>query len=221
MNKINTILFDFDGTVMDTNNVIINSWQHTYRTLENREEDVAKILSSFGEPLDITVKKVFPNVPADKAIAIYRSYHYDHFDELISVFPGMRELLQELDSRGYKLGLVTSRLKKTTMEGLEGHSLADYFDVIVTAEDTDKHKPDPAPVNIALEKLGSLPEESLMLGDTMFDILCARNAGVRSVLVGWAMAITEEQKNGPDAPDYIIETAAELLDLLYEKTGSC
>lgn len=214
MNKINTILFDFDGTVMDTNNVIINSWQHTYRALENREEDVAKILSSFGEPLDITVKKVFPNVPADKAIAIYRSYHYDNFGELITVFPGMRELLRELDDRDYKLGLVTSRLRKTTMEGLEKYGLADYFDVIITAEDTDKHKPDPAPVNIALEKLDSLPEESLMLGDTMFDILCARNAGVRSVLVGWAMAITEEQKNGPDAPDYTIETAAELLDLL-------
>lgn len=214
MNKINTILFDFDGTVMDTNNVIINSWQHTYRTLENREEDVAKILSSFGEPLDITVKKVFPNVPADKAIAIYRSYHYDNFGELITVFPGMRDLLRELDDRDYKLGLVTSRLRKTTMEGLEKYGLADYFDVIITAEDTDKHKPDPAPVNIALEKLDSLPEESLMLGDTMFDILCARNAGVRSVLVGWAMAITEEQKNGPDAPDYTIETAAELLDLL-------
>lgn len=214
MNKINTILFDFDGTVMDTNNVIINSWQHTYRTLENREEDVAKILSSFGEPLDITVKKVFPNVPADEAIAVYRSYHYDNFGELISVFPGIGELLQELDDRGYKLGLVTSRLRKTTLEGLEQYGLAHHFDIIVTAEDTDKHKPDPAPINIALEKLGSLPEESLMLGDTMFDILCARNAGVRSVLVGWAMAMTEEQKKGPDAPDYIIKTAAELLELL-------
>lgn len=214
MDKIDTILFDFDGTVMDTNHVIINSWQHTFRTLEGREEAVEKIIATFGEPLDITMKKLFPGVPTDEGVAIYRSYHRDNFGRLINVFPGMRELIQELKRRGFKLAVVTSRLKNTTLEGLEKYRLAQYFDVIVTADDTDRHKPDPEPVNIALRKLGSAPERSLMLGDTMFDILCARNAGVRSVLVNWAIAVTEEQKNGPDRPDYVIETAEELLDIL-------
>ena len=86
--------------------------------------------------------------------------------------------------------------------------------MVVTAEDTDKHKPDPAPVLIALEKLKSAPEKSLMLGDTMFDILCARNAGVASVLVEWGIALTEEEKNGPDGPDYRIGKAEELFDIL-------
>ena len=112
------------------------------------------------------------------------------------------------------MAMVTSRLKNTTYQGLEKYEIIDYFDVVVTADDTDKHKPDPTPIHIALEKLSSTPEESLMLGDTMFDILCAKNAGVKSVLVGWAMAVTEEEKNGPDNPDYIIETAEALLELL-------
>lgn len=214
MSKIDTILFDFDGTVMDTNDVIINSWQHTYRTLENREEDVANIVKTFGEPLEITMQKLFPNVPLEESVPIYRSYHRDNFGELISICPGMKELLQELKQQEYKVGLVTSRLKTTTMQGLEKYELTPYFDVVVTAEDTDKHKPDPAPVLIALEKLKSAPEKSLMLGDTMFDILCARNAGVASVLVEWGIALTEEEKNGPDGPDYRIGKAEELFDIL-------
>lgn len=214
MNHIDTILFDFDGTVMDTNHVIINSWQHTFRTLEDREEEVTNIVKTFGEPLEVTMKNLFPQVPVEEAVRIYRSYHYDNFGELITVFPGMKELVQELKKQGYRLGLVTSRLKKTTMQGLEKYDLDKYFDVIITADDTDKHKPDPEPVRLALEKLGSVPEKSLMLGDTMFDILCARNAGVTSVLVGWGIAVTEEEKRGTSGPDYIIEKAEDLLKLL-------
>lgn len=216
MSKIDTILFDFDGTVMDTNDVIINSWQHTYRTLENREEDVANIVKTFGEPLEITMQKLFPDVPIEESVRVYRSYHRDNFGELISICPGMKELLQELKKQQYKTGLVTSRLKTTTIQGLEKYGLAPYFDVIVTAEDTDKHKPDPAPVLIALERLAAAPEKSLMLGDTMFDILCARNAGVASVLVEWGIALTEEEKNGPDGPDYRIGKAEELFDILEQ-----
>lgn len=214
MNKIDTVLFDFDGTVMNTNDVIINSWQHTFRTLENREEDEAKIIATFGEPLQVTMEKLFPDVPVEKAIQIYRSYHYDNFGELISLFPGMKELIAELKKRGYKIGMVTSRLRKTTEQGMRRYGIMEYFDTVVTADDTDKHKPDPEPIHIALKKLGSVPERSVMLGDTMFDILCAKNAGVKSVLVSWAMAVTEEEKTGPNRPDHIIDQAEDLLKLI-------
>ncbi len=214
MKKIDTLLFDFDGTVMNTNNVIINSWQHTFRTLENREEKLENIVRTFGEPLEATMKKFFPAVPVAESVEIYRSYHRDNFGEMITVFPGMKELLHTLHEQEYKLGLVTSRLKRTTMQGLEKYGLLPYFSAVVTADDTKKHKPDPEPVYIALEKLNASPEASMMLGDTMFDIGCARNAGVASVLVGWAVAVTEEEKNGPDGPDHIIEKAQDLLKLL-------
>lgn len=216
MGKIDTVLFDFDGTVMDTNNVIINSWQHTFRTLENREEETENIIKTFGEPLEVTMKNFFPEVPVEQSIAIYRSYHYDNFGKLITVFPGMKELIEVLDNRDYKLGIVTSRLKRTTMQGLEAYGLSPYFQAVVTADDTSAHKPDPEPVNIALEKLGALPESSIMLGDTMFDILCARNAGVKSVLVDWSVAVPEEERQGADRPDYIIEKAEELLEILEQ-----
>jgi len=214
MAKINTILFDFDGTVMDTVDVIICSWQHTFKTIEGKERPVSDIVRTFGEPLETSMKKFFPNVDPDDSIEIYRSYHRDNFGERIKLFPGVKELLASLKEKGYKLGLVTSRLTTTTVEGLVKHEIGEYFDAVVTADDCTKHKPDPEPVDITLEKLNSKPEESIMLGDTMFDIICARNAGVKSVLVGWAVAVTEEEKTGENAPDYIIETAEELFEIL-------
>jgi pyrophosphatase PpaX len=88
------------------------------------------------------------------------------------------------------------------------------MDCLVTCEDTDKHKPDPEPVRIALRKLSSSPSEAIMLGDSMFDILCARNAGVRSVLVGWQMALSEEDIKGPEGPDFLINKPEDLFSLL-------
>lgn len=216
MSKIDTVLFDFDGTVMDTNNVILMSWQHTFRTLRGREEDQEVIVKTFGEPLELTMKKFFPEVPAAEALEVYRSFHRDNFGELIKLFPGMRELLAEVKSRGYRTGLVTSRLYNTTMQGLEKYGIRDFFDAVLTADDTDRHKPDPAPINITLEKLGSLPENSIMLGDTMFDLLCAKNAGVRSVLVSWSLALYGKTKEelGEAAPDYIISRPEELLEII-------
>lgn len=211
---IDTILFDFDGTIMDTTDVIIGSWQHTFMTFEGKERPVEEIIKTFGETLFYTMPKVLPDIDPEEAIDTYRSYHRDNFGERISVFEGVAELLAELKKRNYKVGLVTSRLAGTTWEGLRQYELADYFDVVVSCDDTDKHKPDPAPVNIALERLGSKPENSIMLGDTMFDILCARNAGVQSVLVGWHVAMTKEDINGIDGPDFIIEKAEDLLLLI-------
>lgn len=216
MRKIDTILFDFDGTIMDTNTVIIKSWQHTFKTLENREPDVEKLYKTFGEPLHITMGKLFPNIPVEESIEVYRSFHRDNFGKLINVFPGMKGLLAEVKDRGYKTSLVTSRLLQTTMEGLEKYDLKQYFDAIVTEEDTSKHKPDPEPILIALGKLNSKPENAVMLGDTLFDIKCAKNAEVEAILVSWSLALRGQTKEtlGADAPDYIINKPEDLLEIL-------
>ncbi|MDD2504438.1 MAG: HAD-IA family hydrolase [Clostridia bacterium] len=214
MAKINTVLFDFDGTIMDTNRVILQSWQHTFRTFEGRERAEEEIYSTFGEPLYITMKKVLPNIPVEEATDVYRSYNYGKFTDLISIFPGMLELLKKLKSSGYKIGLVTSRLAHTTKIGLEKFDIEQYFDAIITCEDCNSFKPDPEPVNLALERLGSMPEESIMIGDSMFDILCAKNAGVKSALVGWALAVNEDEKTDENSPDHIILKPEDLLDIL-------
>ena len=216
MGKTDTVLFDFDGTVMNTNDVIIASWQHTFRTIDGKEREVSEIARTFGEPIVKTMKRLFPQVPVEESLKIYRSYQYDYFDDLVTLFPGMKELLVKLRKTGYKTGLVTSRMRNTTFRGLEKFELTDLFDAVVTCDDTNVHKPDPEPVFIALDKLGTKPEKTVMLGDTMYDIMCANNAGVTSILVGWAIAPTEEEIKGENGPDFIMKDAADLFRILDE-----
>ena len=214
MQKIKAILFGFDGTLMDTNAIIIESWKHTFKEMNVRERSLEEITKTLGEPLTFTMGKLFPEADIPKAIETYRDFHRDTFVEHVELFDGMKELVVALKENGYKLGIVTSRKSWSTTKGLEKFGLDKYFDVVITADDTEKHKPDPEPVYIALEKLGSKAEESIIIGDTRFDILCAKNAGLKSVLVDWSIALPKEERIGENTPDYIIYEANELLALL-------
>jgi len=209
--KIDTILFDLDGTVLDTNNLIVQSFQHTYRTVSGIEKDREYIVKSFGEPLALTMKREF-NVPVEEAIQIYRSFHHESFENLIEIFPGMAEAVISLFNKGYKLGVVTSRLRNTSIRGLEKYHLMEYFQCIITADDTKKHKPDPEPINMALKKLQSKPEQTLMIGDSLFDIKCAQNAGVQSAIVAWSELSAEEYMI--ESPDYVIEKVEDIIKIL-------
>jgi pyrophosphatase PpaX len=212
--RIEAVVFDFDGTIMNTNRVVINSWQHTYTVLRGAPVPEEQIIRTFGEPLEQTMARVFPDVPVAESIEVYRSYHREFFGKDITVFPGMRELLAELKARGLKLSLLTSRVKETTLEGLAKYELAQYFDDLITACDVTIHKPHPDPLLKAIERLGAEKEKCLMVGDTYFDLLCAKNAGVEFVLVGWQQAIPPEELVGERKPEHMIEKAEDLLRLI-------
>lgn len=212
--KIKAVLFDFDGTIMDTNDIIIKSWQHTFLTVEGKERPLDAITSSFGEPLSITMKNLFPDKDTEEMVNTYRNYQRHIYTDKINMFPGITELISELKLRSYQLGIVTSRLWESTRQGLYKFDIAHMFDAVVSAEDTTVHKPDPAPCLICLDKLGIRPEEAIFVGDSKFDVLCAKNAGVQSVLVGWSICVSEEEKEGIYKPDYFIERPEELLDII-------
>ena len=158
----------------------------------------------------------FPNHDVEEAVEVYRSFQTKTYKELVQMFPGMRELVLELKEKGYKLAIVTSRLRPTTMDGLEKFGLVETFDYVTTADDTDKHKPDPEPAMIALNRLGSTPQEAILVGDTMFDMGCGKNAGMKTVIVGWAMATDAQAEINEYTPDYRIKKAEDLWDVLAE-----
>ena len=212
-NNIKAVLFDFDGTIMDTNEVIINSWQHTFRNLTGKEADVNMLLGTFGEPLEISIDKMLPEFSRDDAMRIYREYQYCNFKGLISLFPGVVEVLRELKGKDIKTAIVTSRLRRTTMEGIEKFDLHDFFDTVVTMEDTKKHKPDAEPAFEALRRLDIEAEKAIMVGDSKFDIMCARNAGVKSVLVDWSVA-AQAESGIENKADFKIRSLKELLDFV-------
>lgn len=225
MGKINTVIFDFDGTIADTNQLIIDSWQAVYRAYTGAEGDIDYILSTFGEPLYYSMAKAFPDKDLEETVDIYRNYQKGIFKDSIKAFSGMVDLIKQLKEKGYKLGIVTSRLRASTYEGLEVFGISKLIDEIVTVEDTDKHKPDPEPALICLDWLDAKPEEAIMIGDSLFDMGCGKNAGMQTVMVGWSAAadgdlesvaiqgISEEEAKA-FVPDYIINKAEELWNII-------
>jgi len=216
--KYNTILFDFDGTLMNTNELIIASWQYTFKTLRGKEEDLDKIISTFGEPLIISMKNFFGENNYEEALDIYRNFQREIYRESIKLCDGVEELLKTLYEEGYRMAIVSSRLKSSLLIGIEKYHMEDYFETVISADDTTEHKPGPAPALAALEIMNVAPENALMVGDSIFDILCAKNAGVDSVLVGWAVegSGSQEKKQNLDCePTYFIEKADQLLDIIH------
>lgn len=207
---IRNILFDFDGTLVDTNELIIQSFQHTFKTHLNKHVDKEDIIKNFGEILKITLDRECGDA-GDEAIKTYRNFQIGNFEKLIAIRNDIKEGIIELHKQGYKLGIVTSRLNDSAIRGLNHFGLMDYFESIIGADDTDKHKPDPTPAILALKKMGGKPEETLFIGDSPYDILCGKNAGITSVVVGWS-ALPMDVILKCD-PDYVVNSMEELLEL--------
>lgn len=208
---IRNILFDLDGTLIDTNELIIQSFQHTYKTHLNKQVVKDEIIKSFGEILKITMDREFGEYSAE-AIVTYRNFQIGNFDKLITIKEGVKEGIIELHKQGYKLGVVTSRLNDSAIKGLQHFELMDYFESIIGADDTDKHKPDPTPAFMALKELEGKPEETIIVGDTPYDVLCGKNAGMTSVVVGWSALPMEMILK--HEPDYVVESMEELVTLV-------
>ena len=208
------ILFDFDGTLVNTNDVIIASWQHTYKHYLGHEVDEKRITACFGEPLLLTMEREFPGVDPQESAAVYRSYQVENADRLVTIFPGIRELLEELKASGYILGVVTSRTRESTLRYMNMFGIASYFSDLVSCDDTSIHKPNPEPLLLAMKKLGATAEESIMIGDSPFDIKCANNAGVDSVMVEWRITCDETSLIDDAEVNYHISQPMELAELL-------
>ncbi len=181
---ITTVLFDFDGTLANTNNLIINSFKHIYEKF-GKEHDEDYIMGTFGEPLLLTLNRDFGMHNIEDVIASYREYQFERFYDEVFLYPNVIETLEYLKSKGIVMGVVTSRLRNSTEEALKNFNIIKYFDVIITADDTKNHKPHKEPLMMALKVLNKNVKETLFVGDSKFDMECAINAEATPVLVGW------------------------------------
>lgn len=204
------LLFDLDGTLLDTTQLIINSFKHTFQQHYQKELDNQEIFEYFGKPL----RTAMENLGADKVdqlIQTYREYNLAHHDELTTAFCGVTEVIQNLYNEGIYLAIVTSKTKGTAIRGLKLFDLHKYFHTIIGVEECLQHKPHPAPVLLALNSLGLTAEDCLMIGDSPADIASAQSAGVKTAAVRWTQVPWEYliKQN----PDYILETIYDLLTI--------
>lgn len=225
MSKYDTVLFDFDGTVVDSTDAVLGAWKHTYEVLKPGRYNEEACLSTFGEQLDASLHKYFPETPVNEVVSIYRDWQISRLPQLVHAFPGIFEALKEIHDAGYKTGLVTSRHKETADVLFDIFNVREFFDAIVVCEDTERHKPDPEPIDRALNILGSEAEKSLYVGDAVYDLLTSHNAGVDYALVMWTKTyeVIRDETGVPvkavsgmtdDQPEYFIETPDRIIDVL-------
>jgi pyrophosphatase PpaX len=212
--KINTILFDLDGTLIDTNELIISTYLHTldkYYPGQYGREDVLPFLGP-------TLHEVFGNMDPERVeemVLEYRTWNLANHDLLVTEFEGVLETLEMLRKKGYKLAIVTTKRDDVARKGLKLMKLDSFFDVVVAYDHVKKVKPDPEPILLALEQLGSKPEEAMMVGDNFHDILAGKNAGTTTVGVAWS--IKGREYIAKYEPDYILETMSDILTVLGEE----
>ncbi|PLR78155.1 pyrophosphatase PpaX [Bacillus sp. V3-13] len=209
--NIKAILFDLDGTLIDTNELIISSFLHTLESYYPEKYKREDVLQFIGPPLTDTFNSIDPNLTEDM-IKTYRKYNISNHDLLVKEFTGVFETIRTLKENDYKLAIVSTKMEDVILKGLKLTNLDPFFDVIVALDHVEKAKPDPEPVLKALNHLGSHPFEAIMVGDNHHDVLAGKNAGTKTAGVAWT--VKGRDYIASYQPDYILETMPDLLDIV-------
>ncbi len=206
-------LFDFDGTLVDTTELIYQSLRHAAYEVLGREIPREILMANVGQPLPRQMKLI----DAERAEALlesYRLHNEEHHDALIGEFPGVEDSLARLRAGSVKIAVVTSKRRFSVNMALKSFpGLGEVVDRFVTMEDTAEHKPHPAPLLKGLEFLGDIPpEEAAYVGDSPFDVAAAKAGCIRSVAVSWG-AFSEDTLRSAE-PDYLVPDLDTAVDLL-------
>jgi len=207
-------LFDFDGTLVDTTEMIHQSMRHAASSVLGRDDIPREtLLANVGQPLPRQMELIDAG-KAELLLEAYRSHHEEHHDALIGEFPGIEESLARLRSAGIKVAVVTSKRRVSVEMALKNFpGLPNVVDRFVTMEDTTEHKPHPEPLLRGLELLGDVPkEEAVYVGDSPFDVEAAKAAGLRSVAVSWG-AFSEDTLRTAE-PDHLVPDIDSAVDVL-------
>jgi pyrophosphatase PpaX len=207
-----TFLFDLDGTLIDSIALILSSYRHTMVVHRGTVPSDEVWMEGLGTPLRVQFHK-FTDDPAeiDAMVETYRAHNMANHDAMVSEFPGMGDAVRHLREKGARLGIVTSKNRSGTERGLDRVGFRDLFDVLVTADDVERPKPDPEPVLRALDLLGSSGNETLFVGDSPHDLAAGRSAGVSTAAVRWTPFPHHELE--AQRPDWWIEHPAQLTEL--------
>ena len=207
-----TYLFDLDGTLIDSVELIRRTFRHTLEAHRGTHPGEEEWLKGLGQPLWDQFRVYTEDQDEIAAmIATYREYNGAHHDALVQRYPGMYEAVQSLKTQGKRLGVVTSKMREGTMHGLSWCGLAGLFDTVVAADDVDRHKPDPTPVLKALQLLGAEATGTVFIGDSPHDLAAGRAAGVKTAAALWGPFPRGWLE--PHQPDYWLEAPAQVMEL--------
>lgn len=211
MNKdITTLLFDFDGTLLDTNELIVQTFLSVLGEHFPGEYGREDVLHFIGPSLEQTFTKIAPGKVSELSDQ-YRRLNRTLHDELVSEYDGVVETLRTLKSRGLKMAIVSTKREETILHGLKLMGVQDVFDVLVALDHVQNPKPHPEPLELALRLLEADQQGALMIGDNSHDIEGGKNAGVRTAGVAWTAK--GEEFLASFEPDFMLQHISDLLEL--------
>ena len=213
MRKLDTILFDLDGTLIDTNHVIFESFKHTFKVnLPEVELDDYTVGTFVGPTLQQTFGK-YTNSPfvIDQMIKDYRAFYIDYEMGNFEIYPYVKEVLLDLKSKGYNLCIVTSKFQEAAWPSFTFYGLEEIFDGFVALDHVEKPKPDRNPIDVALAKFPN-HKKAIMIGDNRGDIKAGINAGIYSAGVSWSLKGHEYLLEAN--PDYMLRDMKDIYRVL-------
>jgi len=215
MTGFEPIIFDLDGTVVDTVALMRASFRHASRVVLGEELPDEVLLAGVGRPL-MDQMRALDAARAQQLYDAYREFNHRVHDEMIAGFAGMEAALGRLRAAQRRLAIVTSKSADTTAMAFRAVGLREYFDAVVTAGDTSAHKPSAEPLLLALERLGAPADRAVYVGDAPVDVAAGKAAGVATVAVLWG--VFSPAALAAAAPDFTVATPAALADLCLDGT---
>ena len=214
-----TILFDLDGTLIDSIELILNSARYAFEKLDRPSPPDEEWLAGVGIPL-FTMFRRYARDEADCAalIAAYREYQVAHHDRLTRCYDEVVATVETIKVRGHQIGVVTSKSESLALRGLAHVGLASLMDTIVGCDSSTRHKPDPEPVRIALHRLDTEPEHAIFVGDSVHDVLAGNAAGVHTAAALWGAF--KRADLAPGEPNAWLESISDVVTLLDGWVGS-
>jgi pyrophosphatase PpaX len=213
MATLQTVLFDLDGTLIDSIRLILDSYHHTLARHGIPARSDEDWLRGVGTPLRVQFAdwQADPGM-LDEMIATYREFNLAHHDRMVTVYPGVVEAVRAVREAGRQTGLVTSKNRQGAMRGLTLAKLEAMMDVLVCADEVTNPKPHPEPVEKAVALLGADPRTTVYVGDSIHDMVSGRAAGVRTAAALWGPFGRSHLEGS--TPDYWLETPGDLTLLL-------
>jgi pyrophosphatase PpaX len=210
--RFETVLFDLDGTVVDSGGIILASMRHATQEVLGRDYSDEELMQAVGGPgLEAQMSALAPD-HVEQLVDVYRAHNEPLHDEL-EACAGMEDVLVRLRDEGRRLGVVTAKRRSTVELAFARVPLGHLFETIVGGDETERHKPDPEPLLLGAERLGADPAATAYVGDSPFDVRAAKAAGMFAVAVTWGR-IHDRERLEAEQPDAIVENAEELLGLL-------
>ncbi len=184
MKNYDGIIFDIDGTLAATHDLIFASFNHVAEKFLNKRLTNEEIVTLFGPTEDVILKDWMKDNYETARSAYYEFYEAQH-NEMAAIFPGLIEVIELIKSKNIPLGIFTGKGRNSSLITLKAINLYNHFDLIITGDDVEEHKPSPEGINKFIKKFKVNPSRVLMVGDASVDVAAANKSGVNSALVLW------------------------------------